>query len=175
MYEDSTDQKHCLFNSCFIYRLFLHLGWISSVKNQAGCGSCAAFAAAAMAEAALIKAGADQLSTDLSEQWLLNCSPYGSGCNGASPVDYSAWIPTRGVLMHEMDYPYTKPPIANKDDCQDGPYWNPGYKIDNLVGGFDWTDKEIMMQIKEYGSVGMAVTVEDGFDNYKSGVFNCFR
>ena len=175
MYEGSTNQEHTFFTSCFIVTPFFHLGWISAVKNQAGCGSCAAFAAAAGAEAALIKAGTDQLSTDLSEQWLLNCSPYGNGCNGAWPTDYYAWIPTRGVLMHEMDYPYTDPPIANKDDCQDGPYWNPGYKIDNFVAGFGWTDKEIMMQIKEYGSVGMAVTVEDDFENYNSGVFSCFR
>ena len=152
---------------------FSHLGWISSVKNQAGCGSCAAFAAAAGAEAALIKAGADQLSTDLSEQWLLNCSPYGHGCGGAWPEDYAKWLPTRGVLMHEKDYLYTN--SANKDDCKDGPYWNPGYKIDNFIQGSDCTDKEIMMQIKKYGSVGMAVTVEDGFGNYKSGVFGCFR
>jgi C1A family cysteine protease len=163
------------FNSCLIYRLFLHLGWISSVKSQAGCGSCTAFATAAAAEAALIKAGADQMSTDLSEQWLLNCSPYGGGCNGAWPDAYSKWIPTRGVLMQEKDYPYTQPPISNKEDCQDGPYWNPGYKIDNFVHGYDCTDKEIMMQIKEYGSVVMTLRVEGGFGNYKSGVFGCFR
>ena len=78
--------------------------------------------------------------------------------------------------MHEMDYPYTDPPIANKDDCQDGPYWSPGYKIVNFVAGFDWTDEEIMMQIKEYGSVVMTLRVEGGFMDYESGIFDgCFR
>ena len=76
--------------------------------------------------------------------------------------------------MHEKDYLYTN--SANKDDCQDGPYWNPGYKIDNFIQGNHCTDKEIMMQIKEYGSVVMVVNAEGGFMNYKSGIFDgCFR
>ena len=143
------------------------------MKSQQSCGSCTAFATSAAAEAALIKAGADWGSMDLSEQWLLNCSPYGSGCKGAWPEAYAKWLPTRGVLMQEKDYMYTS--SSNKDDCKDGPYWNPGYKIDNFIQGNDCTDKEIMMQIKEYGSVGMTVTVEDDFENYNSGVFSCFR
>ena len=128
----------------------------------------------------MIKAGADLDSTDLSEQWLLNCSPYGDGnygCDGAVPKSYAKWLPTPGVLMHEDDYPYTSGTSGseNKDDCKDGPYWNPGYKIDNFIQGHDCTDKEIMMQIKEYGSVVMTLRVEGGFNNYKSGVFGCFR
>jgi hypothetical protein len=135
----------------------------------------------------LIKAGADLDSMDLSEQWLLNCSPSSTstsvdghyvggnhGCNGAWPDAYGKWLPTRGVLMHEDDYPYTN--SANKDDCKDGPYWNPGYKIDNFLHANDCTDKEIKMQIKEYGSVVMTLVVEGGFNHYNSGVFNgCFR
>ena len=78
--------------------------------------------------------------------------------------------------MHESDYPYTQPPIADKNDCQDGPYWNPGYKIDNFLHGHGCTDKEIMMNIKEHGSVVMTVSVQNGLSNYNSGVFDgCTR
>ena len=56
--------------NCFL------LGWISSVKGQ-NCGSCVAFATMGALEATLIKAGADPDSVDLSEQWLLDCSPRG--------------------------------------------------------------------------------------------------
>ena len=144
------------------------------MKSQRSCGSCTAFATNAAAEAALIKAGADWGSMDLSEQWLLNCSPYGSGCDGAWPDAYAKWLPTRGVLMHEDDYLYTI--SANKDDCKDGPYWNPGYKIKNFLHANDCSDKMIMMLIKEYGSVVMTLLVEGGFKNYNSGVFSgCFR
>ena len=126
----------------------------------------------------MIKAGADLDSMDLSEQWLLNCSPDGMDCDCAWPKHYAMWLPTPGVLMHEDDFPYTSgiSDSANKEDCKDGPYWNPGYKIDNFIQGHDCTDKEIMMQIKEYGSVVMVVNVEGGFNDYKSGVFDgCFR
>ena len=51
-----------------------HLGWMTSVKYQDSCGSCTAFATNAAAETALIKAGADLASMDLSEQWPLNCA-----------------------------------------------------------------------------------------------------
>ena len=120
----------------------------------------------------MIKAGADLESTNLSEQWLLNCSPYGD-CNGAWPTDYAKYIPTQGVLMHEDDYPFTG--TSDKNNCKDGPYWNPGYKIDNFLHANDCTDKEIMMQIKEYGSVVMTiVATQGGFGDYNSGVFNGF-
>ena len=156
------------------FKSSFHLGWISSVKDQGNCGSCVAFATVGAIEATLIKVGADPDSLNLSEQWLLDCSPYGKGCKGAQPEDYAKWLPTRGVLMNEKDYLYTN--SANKDDCKDGPYWNPGYKIDNFIRGHDCTDKAIMMQIKEYGSVVMVVNVEGGFKAYKSGVFDgCFR
>ena len=39
------------------------------------CGSCVAYATMGALEAALIKAGADPDSVDLSEQWVMDCSP----------------------------------------------------------------------------------------------------
>ena len=157
---------------------FFHLGWITPAKDQLVCGSCVAFAINAAAEAAMIKAGAAFDSMDLSEQWLLDCSPDGLDCDGAFPKTYPMWLPTPGVLMHEDDYPYTSGTSddVNKDDCKDGPYWNPGYKIDNFLYQVKCTDKEIMIRIKEYGSAMISVRVEGGFQHYNSGVFSgCFR
>ena len=150
------------------------------MKDQGNCGSCVAFATVGAIEATLIKVGADPDSLNLSEQWLLDCSPYGGGCAGSGDNAYSKWIPTRGVLMHEDDYPYTA--TADKDICAfsasrpDLQYWSPGYKIDNSIWKWKCTDEEIMMQMMQYGSVMMTVMVENGFGNYKSGVFDgCTR
>ena len=109
----------------------------------------------------MIKAGADFDSMDISEQWLLDCGPYGRGCCGTQGApDYAKWLPTRGFLVREGDYPYTK--SSNKKNCKDGPYWNPGYKIDNFIHGHDCTDELIMKQIKEHGSVVMAIQASEG-------------
>ena len=55
-------------------QIFLMIpGLVTSVKDQGGCGSCSAFAATALHESCLIKAGSDRECLDLSEQYLMNC------------------------------------------------------------------------------------------------------
>ena len=167
--------KNYYLKYCFL------LGWISSVKGQ-NCGSCVAFATMGALEATLIKAGADPDSVDLSEQWLLDCSPRG-GCSGASTPVYGMWMRDHAPgLMHEDDYPVRriKPDgwtsKANKTVCPvDGPYWSPGYKIDKFIftGGIKYnSDESMMMRIMEYGSILMAIKVGKGFGGYKSGVMD---
>jgi C1A family cysteine protease len=56
------------------------LGGVSSVKNQAGCGSCWDFAGVAAVESqVLINEG---IEYDLSEQQVLSCETPGTGCSG---------------------------------------------------------------------------------------------
>ena len=80
--------------------------------------------------------------------------------------------------MHEKDYLYTS--SSNKDDCKDGPYLNPGYKIDNYIHKNGCTDKEIMMQIKEHGSAVMTIQASEGgfmniYDNGQGVFAGCKR
>merc|ERR1719249_464077 len=77
-------------------------GGVSSVKNQAQCGSCAAFAAVGAIESCT-KITVGNMADDLSEQHLLDCAynhvfTDGSGswgcygCDGAWPQGYIDWI-----------------------------------------------------------------------------------
>ena len=121
----------------------------------------------------MIKAGADYDSVDLSEQWVLDCSKGDHQCKGVGTPRYAVFMKQQGVLMHEDDYPYTK--AKNPKICPDGPYWSPGYKIDDFIwtsGPKVNTDESLMMKIMEHGSILMSVIVGKGFGSFKSGVYD---
>ena len=110
------------------------LGYITSVKNQGSCGSCAAFAATAMHETHLIKAGASSTNMDLSEQYLVDCaySEAGAfGCDGASLQVYTNWLAQNGGLTPlETSYPYLDTaPKLNCDTASTVDKYDSGYKI----------------------------------------------
>lgn len=57
-------------------------GWVTPVKDQGGCGSCWAFAAVAGIEVVYRRWKSWIGTTDLSEQQIVDCEPYGYGCSG---------------------------------------------------------------------------------------------
>merc|ERR1711970_858462 len=70
-------------------------GYVTSVKNQGYCGSCAAFATTAAVETCFKKA-IGQFG-DYSEQHMLDCAYDGrdvNGCNGAKYWGYARWLKT---------------------------------------------------------------------------------
>lgn len=94
-------------------------GGMSSVKNQAQCGSCAAFASVAVIETCFWQQRGVMFD-DLSEQQLVDCAlnhfyqdndgNWGAfGCDGAWPPAYFDWIVKNnyGNIQTEASYPYT--------------------------------------------------------------------
>ena len=125
------------------------LGWVTPAKDQGSCGSCSNFAAVGAAETALIKAGANLHSMDLSEQWVAFCDgdrPWSKGggnggCTGGT-AEHAAKILIRsgGVLVTESEKPYT---AYDTDDCRPDDYtwWNPGYKLTDYLKKFSPSDE----------------------------------
>jgi len=134
-------------------------GKMTPAKNQASCGSCWAFASCGSFEG-VVKIW-DNVSRDMSEQWLVNCTP-NSDCGGG-------WCPnnmfkTTGCV-YEADekykaangtckttYPYHEKPIGYKEIAT-----NP-------------TTAQIKQAIYDYGPVWACVCAGSNFSSYKSGV-----
>lgn len=92
-------------------------GWITSVKNQSSCGSCAIFSVLGTIEALANLFYNRFLNKDLSEQMIVSCYPYGNCATGKGwfprlTIDY---IVTNGVC-EESCFPYsaTDLPCLNK-------------------------------------------------------------
>ena len=84
----------------------ISLGYVSPVKNQGGCGSCAAFATMALVETCFRKVTGK--FGDYSEQQFVDCVTQDYGCNGGLPEDGIEWaIRHHSVAMAaESAYPY---------------------------------------------------------------------
>jgi len=79
-------------------------GIVTSPKNQGACGSCWAFASVGAMESHLLKKWGYG-PTDLSEQQLLSCNPYGYTCAGGSSTAIRYWETTGPIP--ETCFPYT--------------------------------------------------------------------
>ncbi len=142
------------------------------VKDQDGCGSCWAFGTVGPLECNIKIM--DDVTEDLSEQWLLSCNHSGWSCDGGwFAHDYHWWITddcdSTGAVL-EADFPY----VAWDAPCG-CPYPHP-YHIESwaYIGspyGIP-TVPQIKQAIMEYGPVSVCVAVNSAFQAYYGGVFN---
>lgn len=79
--------------------------WLTSVKDQANCGSCWAMATLGVTEAMYNIEHDAQLNLNLAEQDLISCDGGGT-CSGGWPFDAAAHIKATGVVT-ETCFPYT--------------------------------------------------------------------
>ncbi|XP_046457569.1 ervatamin-B-like [Daphnia pulex] len=135
------------------------------VKNQGQCGSCWAFGAIAPIEFAQCKKYGSLVV--LSEQQLIDCDPYDSGCGGGWYTN--AWNYLQNVAggsAQQSLYPYT----GNGDSCK---------FTSSMIGarisayGYLETPNAANMQaaLQIYGPISVAITVVSSFQNYASGVY----
>jgi hypothetical protein len=87
-------------------------GAILPIKNEGDCDASWAFAVAALVEANdFIRTGTLK---NVSEQELLDCTGWGSGCSGGSPISALRTVIARGGLASTPTYPYT----ARQSSCK---------------------------------------------------------
>ncbi len=139
------------------------LGFMTSVKNQGDCGSCWAFATAAMFESAIKKTFA--ATENLSEQQLISCNSYGYGCDGGWFVPE---IYKEGAVK-ETSFPYKQAGVSCKTGCKKY-YHSTGNKFINADGVPTVT--ALKNALYKYGAVAASVYVDERFQYYKTGVFN---
>ena len=87
-------------------------GYVSPVKDQGSCGSCWAFSTVGNLEGLYYKE--KQTMVTLSEQMLVDCDTYDSGCNGGLMENTFTWLKENGGIMTHTDYPYK----GRKGTCQ---------------------------------------------------------
>ncbi|MEW6363346.1 MAG: C1 family peptidase [Acidobacteriota bacterium] len=142
---------------------------VTSVKDQANCGSCWAFAMCGAFEAAIrIK---DATTVDLSEQNMLNCNSYGYDCGGGF-FDANDMHVNPGAVL-ESCAPYTSGSSGTTGSCNTS-CAHP-YKLDNwyYVGSASGvpTVDQIKNAIYTYGPISVAVYADSYFQAYTSGIF----
>lgn len=135
---------------------------VTSVKDQAQCGSCWAFAAIGVLEAQLlIQTGVEY---NLSEQQLVDCDPASYGCSGGmteSAWSYLQWEPAR----IEADYPYE----AVDNTCRSKQY--PAYVRTNGYEAFNGSVDAIKAALMDYGPVATSMGANDNLKAYSGGCY----
>ena len=142
-----------------------YIGYYTPPKNQLSCGSCWAFGMVSSVEGLMKKLmGTEE---DMSEQWLVDCNPWGWGCNGGF-INYDMFI-TDGAPS-ESCYPYVGYEQSCNTSCP------PLY----FIYDWDWVYypyvvapvDDIKAAIMQYGSVAVGVYASYYFQAYSGGVFD---
>jgi C1A family cysteine protease len=144
-----------------------YMGYYTSIKNQGPYGTCWAFGMAGAVEGLAIKTLNADMFIDISEQWLIDCNPWGWGPQGGF-INFDMFI-TEGA-PDESCYPY----VGYKQNCD---YTCPRH---HFITDWSWVTQpyvvppvyNIKRAIMSAGSVTVGVYANYAFQAYTSGVFN---
>jgi C1A family cysteine protease len=139
-------------------------GYVTSVKDQGDCGACWAFATIASYEGAIgVNFGS---TTDLSEQYLLDCNTKYYKC-GNGWLDFDDMMNGTPKLSC---YPYTAVQAPCKTTCPKFYPVSEWYYVGSS-SGVPSVDA-IKSAIYNYGPVACAVYADSYFKNYTGGIFD---
>ena len=146
-------------------------GYINIIKDQGSCGANWAFTACSILEALYYMKKGVMIS--LSEQMLIDCDIYDSGCNGGSLENAFTWLKENGI-MRDGDYPYR----GYKSSCRSDPSKYIDMKVTVYVklgsSGSTWDpvdEEEIKEFLYETGPLAAGINA-NGLQTYTSGVID---
>ncbi|RZN40095.1 MAG: PKD domain-containing protein [Methanosarcinales archaeon] len=141
--------------------------WMTPVKSQGSCGSCWAFSAVGVVEAAInIYANDPDIDVDLSEQHLISDCCNAGSCGGGAPRRALEYIRDTGV-PEESCFPY----IASDCACVPCSDWaENSWEIENYVYISSSTDA-FKSALQEYGPLSVVLTAPDDWFYYVGGVY----
>jgi C1A family cysteine protease len=138
---------------------------ITSIKDQGGCGSCWAFGVTAYIESMLIKYKGYGQNVDLSEQYLLTCTP-NSDCDGGY-IKEAIKIASRGMPFNSL-YAYN-PTVINPSIC------STTNKVNDLGSSYKYmnglNDQQLIGLLQD-GPVVVELSAT-GWEYYQRGIFQC--
>ena len=145
--------------------------YTAHVRSQGHCGSCYAFAAAAMAESRIRIASKDRDQVTLSPQQMMSCSVTNQGCMGGYPFLLAKHAHEQGFVP-ESCMPYApKTGLQCAAACQDSDiyYSSPEY---GYIGGYYGGSSEagMMKELSENGPFVVALFAPRALFYYKSGI-----
>lgn len=139
--------------------------YVSSIKNQASCGSCWAFGQVGAFESSIMKT--DGVEVDLSEQYLVSCNDLGYGCGGGWWA-FDMFVDPGAIL--ESCFPYTATDAPCDYSCgyshiaQSWAFCEEAHEVTSI--------EAIKQAVYDYGGVCVCVYVDNYFQAYTSGVLN---
>ncbi|WOK97680.1 hypothetical protein Cni_G06388 [Canna indica] len=141
-------------------------GVVTSVKDQGSCGSCWAFSSVAAMESIILIKKRKQL--DLSEQELVDCDFFNSGCNGGWMNDAFDFVIRNGGITSEAKYPY----VGRQRVCRVAELRDNAATISGFVDVPDNEERALMVAVAQHP---VSVAIDAGgldFQLYTGGVFS---
>lgn len=153
----------------FDWRDVRGVNWLSPVKNQSGCGACAAFACCGAVEAMMnLWASDPDLDMDFSEQHLFACA--GGVCNSGLYMGDAFDYFTGSGVPDEDCFPYQAVDLPCADTCPD---WQ-----DRAIILDDWSlmwgygpDNAALKQAVWWQPIAVYMEVYQDFNGYSGGVY----
>ncbi len=149
--------------------------YIGKARNQWSCGSCWAFATTGPIEGHFnITEDWPESDLNLSEQHLVSCCPFSSGCNGGFTTESFDYAKTWGIVDEEcMEYEASDD-VACNEKCDN---WQERVvKIDSweLIGdglGILFPDPNDIMEALQVGPLGTSLTIYNDLHSYTGGIY----